>query len=202
MCNLDYSAMIKLQNWRIAMFLRGVFAVLVPVFAVAQDMAAEKPPAWGARSGRYQLSIASDKTRYQAREPIIITVLLKNVSDLPVQLRKTKGMPTYTMEVLAPSEPWMGWRPRSALKPLGESTTDLRRVAGTVGVDIAPGRELTDHYEINALYEMSAPGDYLITFQCRQPTISSGERDGKDHPLVEVTSNQITGLVPRAETIS
>ena len=181
------------------MFFRIALLAVVPALAVAQDPAIEKPRPWGPRSGRLQLSIASDRARYEVGETIEVTVVLKNVSEYSTELKRMKGVPTYSMEVLAPGASWLGWRQKSALTPLGEETMDLRRATGTVGVDLAPGRESSEKYEINRLFEMSAPGEYSVTLQCRQPTTGIAE-GGKEHPMVEVTSNTITiAVLPKQQ---
>jgi hypothetical protein len=179
------------QNWRIVMYLRIALVLLVPVCIAAQDASGENPRAWGKVSGSYQLSIASDKAQYEAGEPIEIGSILKNVSDQAIMLRKTTPETNYVIEVLMPAQPWLPWRSRAALTPYGNRVTKPER-NDIVGFDIPPGSEEENKFKINKIYEMSTPGDYLITFQCRQPTIRIAEIDGKEHPMVDVASNAIT----------
>ncbi|MGA3241474.1 MAG: hypothetical protein ABSG03_34875 [Bryobacteraceae bacterium] len=176
------------------MLLRVALALLIPVCIAAQDAAGEKPRAWGKVSGSYQLSIASDKAQYEMGEPIEIASILKNVSDHAIMLLRTFAETNYVMEVLMPAQSWLPWRSRAALMPYGNKVKnpEMNNVAGA---DIPPGREVEDKFKINKIYDMSAPGDYLITFQCRQSTIRIGDMDGKEHPMVDIMSNAITVTV-------
>jgi hypothetical protein len=173
------------------MFPRIALVLLIPIWTVAQDSAAERSRAWGKVSGSYQLSITSDKAQYEVGEPIEIVSILKNVSDHAIILRRTTPETTYVMEVLTPAQSWLPWRSRAALTPYGNKVKNPE-MNSVVGLDIPPGSEEENKFKINKIYEMSTPGDYLITFQCRQPTIRIAEIDGKEHPMVDVASNAIT----------
>jgi len=39
-----------------------------------------------------------------------------------------------------------------------------------------------DKFDISKIYEMLVPGDYLITFQCRQPTVTIADKTFKRAP--------------------
>lgn len=173
---------------------RIALALLIPACTVAQNADGPKPRAWGKVAGSYQLSITSDKDRYEAGEPIRIVSILKNVGGHAIMFRRSRPETTFLIEVLMPAEPWLPWRTRAALTPYGEKGQNLG-MNGVASGDIPAGHEVENEFEINKLYEMSAPGDYLVTFQCRQPTIRIAEMDGKDHPMVDVTSNAITVTV-------
>jgi hypothetical protein len=187
------------RNWRINMWFRTVLALLIPVGLAAQNGAGETPRTWGTVSGSYQLSITSDKAHYEAGEPIRVTSILKNVSGRVVMVRRTTPETTYTMEVLMPAQSWLPWRSRAALTPYGNKVKNPRMYS-VAGFDLPPGREEENVFEIGKIYEMSVPGEYMITFRCRQPTIRISEMDGKEPPMADVTSNTITVTVlPRRQ---
>jgi hypothetical protein len=176
------------------MFIRIALVLLIPACAAAQDATAERSHAWGKPSGPYQLSIASDKVQYEAGEPIEVTSTLKNVSDHAVMVLRTTSETNYVMEVLMPAQSWLPWRSRAALTPHGKKVKnpEMNNIAGA---DAPPGREVEDKFDISKIYEMLVPGDYLITFQCRQPTVTIADKTFKERPMVDVTSNAITVTV-------
>jgi hypothetical protein len=186
------------QNWRVDVFVRVALVLLIPARVVAQDAAGEDPREWGKVFGSYQMSIASNRTQYEVGEPIKIGSVLKNVSDHPIMLRRTTPETTYTMEILTPAQSWLPWRSLAALTPYGNKVKNPRMYS-VAGVDIPPGSEEKNEFEISKIYEMSAPGEYSITFRCRQPTIRMSEMDGKEHPMVNVTSKIIVTVVPKQQ---
>jgi hypothetical protein len=98
------------------------------------------------------------------------------------------------MEVLMPAQSWPPWRSGAALTPYGDKVKNPE-MNSVVGLDIPPGSEEEDKFEINKIYEMPVPGDYLITFQCRQPTVSIADKTVKERPMVDITLNAITVTV-------
>jgi len=187
------------RNWRTNMWFRILLALLIPVGIAAQNGTGETLRTWGTVSGAYQLSIASDKAQYEAGEPIKVTSFLKNVSGRVVMVRRTTPEKTYTMEVLMPAQSWLPWRSPAALTPYGDKVKNPHMYS-VADFDLPPGAEEDDLFEISKIYEMSVPGEYMITFRCRQPTIRISEMDGKEPPTADVTSNTITVTVlPRRQ---
>lgn len=46
---------------------------------------------------------------------------------------------------------------------------DPFRGVGVVGSFLLPGHEAAHEFELNKLYDMSAPGEYRVTLSCKHP---------------------------------
>jgi len=148
---------------------------------------------WGDRSGPYQMSIISDKTEYQVGDPIKISVALKNVSDSPVELHVSNLYTMFTMDVRVPVPDWIPWKPQAALTQQGRGVKFPRDNA-VMGVALPPDGQRTFELYPTALYEISTPGKYRITFSCRQPSPAEGAQ------MVTVVSNEVTiAVLPKSE---
>ena len=55
----------------------------------------------------------------------------------------------------------------------------------TMGCTLDPGRENSRTLELNKLFQMTAPGEYRITFSCKEPLKKLGDPD------VTITSNEL-----------
>ena len=170
--------------------------LLIAFGASAQDSTASKPREWGKEAGPFRLSISSDRDKYTIGEAIKITAILKNVSDHSVIFRRTGPAAfQFQMDIRLPMPAWIPWKPRAPLTPLGQQEMDPRLFSGIAGAEARVGAEMTDEVEISKLFEMSTPGDYSITFSCRQQVGSPKDQSGAERPMVTVVSNQITVTV-------
>lgn len=159
--------------------------------AVAQHPNATEDRQWGSQSGSFRLSISSDKAQYSPGEQIHITAVLKNVTDHPTRLVVTSPFEFYQMDVRLPVPVWIPWKPQAVPTALGRKLAhpDMSSEAGMVA---QPGDQRVAEYEINKLYDMSAPGEYRITFSCRQPLRERGD------PATTITSNElVVTVVPK-----
>lgn len=146
----------------------------------------QKPVVWGKISGSFQLAIVSDKGEYKVGEAIRVTANLKNVADHPVLHQASRAF--YSIDVRIPIADWIPWKPQARLTPEGE--TAMRPLYDSViGLMLPPGRENASEFQLDKLYDMSAPGRYRITFSCREPS------DASTGPAVTVVSNEISVTV-------
>lgn len=165
-----------------------VSLLLAPRVAVTQDL----PPAareWGARAGAFQLSIYSDKKSYANGEPILLSAVMKNVSDNWAFLVAHTPFEFYDIDIRIPFPSWMPFKPRAALTPFGRERKYPRETS-LRGGDVQAGRESVDQFELNKLYYMSAPGDYRIVVSCRL-------RSKGGQPPMTAVSNEIVITVEK-----
>ena len=159
---------------------------VLPMIAAAQDSASGARE-WGKRSGAFQLSIASDKMLYNEGEFIVVTSILKNVTDEPAVLTgHASPFGFYDIDVRMPIADWIpnAAAPRAALTSLGLSQK-IFLSGSTAGHSLKPGAEFRNAFELNRLYEMSATGDYHVIFSCRLPS-----HTGRNE-MVTITSNEL-----------
>jgi len=135
-------------------------------------------------AGSYQLSISTDKSAYLVGEPVKVTTILKNVSDKQTALIHRPSFDGYEMDVTLPYPSWIPFSPRAVLTPFGEKQ-QFPAISSTKGGYVQAGHESFNSFELNALYGMSAPGEYKIVFSCKQPLREWGD------PEVTVTSNEL-----------
>lgn len=164
------------------------------LFVVGPREAPSPPPgrvrSWGEQSGPFRLSITSDKDQYAPGEAMRVVAVIKNVSDHPTYLARSAPFLFYDVAIRLPVPEWVPWHPRAPLTPLGE-TEKHPRMASYSGAAVAAGNETVDEFELDKLYQMSAPGEYHITFSCKLPAHYRGD------PKVTVTSNEIVVTVVR-----
>lgn len=163
----------------------AILVVWLTCAAYAQDAAA---PAialeWGKPSGGLRLSLSSDKKEYRPGEPIRVTAILRNVSDVPIRVTSTSIWLFYEMEVLAPAPEWLPFRPRASRTPLAERNLHLE-VTGMGGIRLTPGLQTRQEFEVNTLFQMTDPGVYHITFAHRERPNDRGQPD------IRVISNDL-----------
>ena len=150
------------------------------------DVGAEERQ-WGPQSGSFRLSISSDRAQYTGGTPIIITAVLKNVTDHPTRLVVTTPVESYSVDVRIPMPSWIPWKPQAIPTALNRTLAQPER--SEVGTIANPGHERITVYEINKLYDMSTPGEYRIIFSCRQPLRQQSD------PTVHIVSNEIVVAV-------
>lgn len=154
-----------------------IFAIGLACAAYGQD-----PPApataleWGRASDGLRLSLSSDKAEYRPAETVRVTATLKNVSDAPIRVQSTSIWRFYEMEVLAPAIEWLPFRPLASRTRLGERNLNLE-VTGMAGMRLPPNLQTRDEFELNTLYQMTDPGQYLITFAYKGPGADHGHAD-------------------------
>lgn len=160
--------------------------VIALVFCQAdiQNAAVTKTRDWGPRSGSFQLSIFSNKDTYMVGEEVQVTAVLKNVTDAPAWVQMTTPAMFYDMEIRPPFPAWINFKPRAALTSAGQKMKSPSEVS-LRGGPLTAGRELAYEFDLSKLYEMSASGEYTITFSCRLPLKERGD------PRVAVTSNEL-----------
>ena len=151
--------------------------------ALAQSEARpQKPVQWGKQSGPFQLAIATDKEEYKPGEAVRVTAIFKSVASHPVWHYASRAF--YSIDVRIPFPDWLPWRPQAKLTPQGERA--IHPIYDSViGLRVQPGREMTSEDDLSKLYDMSAPGTYLITYSCKEPPEVPGD------PVVTVVSNVI-----------
>ena len=173
------------------MLLRFVLILLPISVAIAQDAAPVKTPTWGPQAGPWRLSISTDKSQYSVGETIEVAAVLKNVSAGPVVLSSPGDATLYGMDVRLPMPEWIPWRPRASELPL--AAEQLRNVFSVGGGDVPAGREHVSRHELSKLFDMTAPGEYHVTFSTNQATrgIAEGQATHQNS-MVKVTSNEIT----------
>jgi hypothetical protein len=173
-----------------------LWILLVSLGATAQDSAGTKPRGWGKEVGPYQLSISSDQDKYAFGDTIRITAILKNISDHSTTFRRMKPAALqFIIDLRLPMPAWIPWKPQAPLSPLGQQEMAPKLFSGTTSIEVKAGAEMTDQFEISKLFEMSAPGDYQITFTCRQWVGGLNDHSGAERPMVTITSNQIAVTV-------
>ena len=177
------------------MFLRNVLLLLPICAAVGQDIA-PKAVEWGPQAGPWRLSISADKSQCTGGEPIEVTGTLKNVSDRKVAF--TYNVPSlFITDVRLPMTPGIPWRQRA--QPLPASRLQPGEAFHTISVDELPGWETARKYDLGKRVDMSAPGEYHVTFSTKQPTVTLAEGEAaRGDPKVTVTSNEITITVVAA----
>jgi len=143
---------------------------------------------WGKQSGPFQLSIAADKRQYGAEEVILLTATLKNVGSEPVMMHHVPRMLLYEVNVWLPMPAWIPYKPKAPLTQFGDSERHPR-FTSVMGRVVPSGYESVDRFELNKLFQMSAPGEYRVVLSCRQPSEKKGE------PEITVTSNEIVVTV-------
>jgi hypothetical protein len=166
------------------MLLIATLAAFMSCQVHAQENVTAKVHEWGARSGAFQLSIASDKDQYFVGEEVHVTAVLKNVTDDSVIVARTQPVMFYDMDIRLPFPKWIDLKPRAVLTPLGQKMKNhwdwsLR------GGPLNAGKEVIDDFDLSKLYDMSTLGDYRITFSCRLPLKGLGD------PTLIVASNEI-----------
>ena len=171
------------------MFLRNVLLLLPICAALGQDLTPNAAE-WGPQAGPWQVSISTGKSQYSAGEPIEVTGTLKNISDRPVRFKN--NVPSlFIMDVRLPVTPGIPWSPRA--QPLAAGHPQPGEAFHTISMDEPAGWETARKYDLRKLVDMSAPGDYHVTFSTTQPTRSAAEgAAGLQKPHVTVTSNEIT----------
>lgn len=153
---------------------KGVFLMLGLHWALAQGPTPPKPCEWGERTGSFQLSISSDKEQYETGETIRVTARLKNVTDQPAGIAMATPFMLYTIDIRVPMPEWIPWKPQAVLTPFGRDQKNplSQNVHGWL---LLPGREEIHEFDLDKLYEMSAPGVYKVTFSCEHPRKKSAE---------------------------
>jgi hypothetical protein len=163
----------------------------------AQEIGTPETREWGKQAGPFRLSISAGKGKYDAGERIRLTVVLKNVSDHPTKMRFSSFRP-YVMDVRLPTPAWIPWKPLAPLTALGDQMLNPKHPFdfSIAGGEVEAGHQGREEVEINQIYEMSTPGEYEITFSCKQWD-SSPENPARAS-WVTVVSNRllVTVLAP------
>jgi hypothetical protein len=171
------------------MFLRNVLLLLPICAALGQDLT-PKAAEWGPQAGPWQLSISAGKSQFSAGEPIEVVGTLKNVSDRPA-LFVNNTFSLFLMDVRLPLTPGIPWRQRAQSLPAARPQPG--EGFHVISMDEPAGWETARKYDLGKLVDMSAPGEYRVTFSTTQPTRSAAEgAAGLQKPHVAVTSNEIT----------
>jgi len=151
--------------------MRRTIALLLLSFTLwGQSPLPESEPSQGRRTGPFLLSISSDKRHYQAGETISITSVLLNETDQEFDLRQTSPMAFYGMDVILPGPAWLPFRYRSNLTEEGQRQTFRSWQVSFAPMRVKPGEKIVNHFELNKLYQMTAPGEYHVTFYFRAPS--------------------------------
>jgi hypothetical protein len=167
------------------MIRRAMFVIGLACAAYGQEVSAPATALeWGKPSGGLRLSLSSDEAGYRRGETVRVSAILKNVSDAPIWVGSTSVWQFYEMEVLAPALEWLPFRPRASRTPLGERNLHLE-VTGMGGRRLPPDSQTRHEFELNTLFQMTAPGQYRITFAYKGP---SGDRG---HADIRVVSNEL-----------
>ena len=146
---------------------------------------------WGQQSGSFRLSISADKDRYDPSDTVRVKAILKNVTDHPSRVELMRPLLMYNIDVRLAMPEWLPWKAHAALTEFGRKLHNPG-VGGVVGVEMKPGIETVHELELNKVFDMTVPGDYRVTFSCKQPLRSAGD------PSVVVTSNDITVTILKA----
>ncbi len=173
-----------------------VLFLLVPCVVLAQGDAPVGSREWGAVSGRFQLSITAERSQYAVGDPIRITAVLKNVSGQPALLWRVAATRYYQMDVRLPAPDWLPFRTQARLTPLGREETAPREVS-FMGGEVPEGYEWKEEIELSKLFDMSAVGEYRITFVCRQPGAGADYGDRKDSRVVIVSNTLRVSVAPK-----
>jgi hypothetical protein len=171
--------------------------LLMAGLATAQEIGTPETREWGKQTGPFRLSISAEKGKYAAGERIRLTVVLKNVSDHAARMRRSSFRP-YVMDVRLPTPAWIPWKPLAPLTALGDQMLNPKRPFdfSIAGGEVEAGHEGREEVEINQIYEMSAPGEYEITFSCKQWDSSPGNPARAS--WVTVVSNRLLVTVSAA----
>ena len=158
-----------------------LLAGLVP----AQEIGTRETREWGKQAGPFRLSISAEKGKYAAGERIRLTVVLKNVSDHPATMGRSSFRP-YIMDVRLPTPAWIPWKPVAPLTAYGDQMLNPKHPfdASTGGGEVEAGHEGREEVEINQIYAMSTPGEYEITFSCKQWDSSPGNHQAAQILLI------------------
>ena len=125
---------------------------------------------------------------YIAGEDVRVTAVLKNVTGDAAYVQIATPVMFYAMDVRLPFPAWINFKPRAVLTAFGQRTKNPR-MAGLAGFQLVPGKEMAHKFDLSKLYDMSAIGDYHVTFSCKLPLKNSGD------PRVAVTSNELTTTI-------
>jgi hypothetical protein len=170
---------------------------LLAGLVTAQETGTPETREWGKQAGPFRLSISADRGKYAAGERIRLTVVLKNVSDHPARMGRSSFRP-YMMDVRLPTPAWIPWKPVAPLTAYGDQMLNPKHPfdASIAGGEVEAGHQGREEVEINQIYAMSTPGEYEITFSCRQWD-SSPENPARAS-WVTVVSNRLLVTVSAA----
>lgn len=134
-----------------------------------------------------QLEISTPKMQFPTGSPITLTITLSNLSDVPITIGRVVGREQAEVDYTVLVKDTNGkLLPESKY---GYAAANNRLIVSRTTATIPPGGTLSQRSIITRLYDMTSPGEYVVTVQRALPTVRSG---------LVVSSNQLTlRIVPK-----
>jgi len=124
-----------------------------------ESQPADKDPEdnWGSATNGFQLSLRFEKNIFTNGEPMIATMLMRNISSQPQQyFRPTRIIAMKDGQQLSP-----------------KNDTDLIKITMSPEMTIYPQTQHKYQVDLSQEYDLSTNGEYFFRAVCRNPTVFS-----------------------------
>lgn len=126
--------------------------------------------AWGATVGGWALSASLDKASFQAEEPVLVSLVLKNVSDGPLSYGTQNSDFDYVLECKNAQQEVV------PLTLFGQRMQENRGRGRYVSKALLPQGQVVHEISATRHLDLSLPGKYTLIVTRE---ISPGENDGQ-----------------------
>jgi hypothetical protein len=146
------------------------------------EVAARK---WGPITDGFQISIATDNPAYQLGNPIVVSVLLRNVSGQPLWFSQTDMEADYDIEIAGSDGK------AAPLTPYGQRIHALDRpILHAYDVTLKPAESIEHTLALDKLYDVRRADVYNVRVTRKVPEVSAPQTNGAPR-LAEIRSNTI-----------
>jgi hypothetical protein len=154
------------------------------------EVAARK---WGPTTEGFQLSVASDKETYDLGRPIMLSVLLRNVSNQPLRFGQTDVETDYNIEIVGADGKM------APLTAYGKELHSLDRpILHAFAVSLKTGESIEHTLPLDKLYDVSRVGVYNVTVTRKVPK-ENAPQSTVPPQFAEIRSNTIRITVLRPD---
>jgi hypothetical protein len=135
---------------------------------------AELDPAgnWGEVCEGFQMSSRLSKTNFTTNEPVVVTTLIRNVTDLELWFTQGPPMPP-TLTVVRGQEQLPRKEDLEDLTPVERSLRAVIRSPHFCSVH--PGTQRRETVRLDQMFDLSVPGEYTVSAKRRIPKLPGQE---------------------------